>query len=186
MRYALVVVGTSLGGTAALRAVLSELPGTFPLPIAVVIHRPPQSDDHLPVYFQRGVALGIEEARDKLLPEPGHVYIAPADYHLLVEQGHFALSTDEPVCAARPSVDVMFDSAAAAYGQRLIGVILTGHGKDGAEGLAAVARHGGVTIVQQPETAEAPEMPEAALAAVHTATTLPLEAIGPHLAALVS
>jgi two-component system chemotaxis response regulator CheB len=125
----------------------------------------------------------VVEVEDKDLIAPGRVYLAPPDYHLLVEPGSFALSVDERVQYARPSIDVLFESAADAYGERVIGVVLTGANADGAAGLARIAKRGGAAIVQDPETAEAREMPAAALAAA-PATVLPLESIGPHIAEL--
>jgi len=122
--------------------------------------------------------LVIREASDKDELQPGCVYIAPPDYHLLVERGTVALSTEEAVRYSRPSIDVMFESAADAYGERLVGVILTGANDDGALGLKRIRDGGGVAVVQDPATAERREMPEAAIAAVASAKVLPLEEIG--------
>lgn len=126
--------------------------------------------------LQQQSLLPVVEAEDKQAIVPGQVYLAPADYHLLVEPGHFALSTEAPVTFARPSIDVLFESAADAYGERVIGVILTGASHDGAQGLAKIVSNGGLAIVQEPSEAVR-TMPEAAIAAVTTAKILPLSEI---------
>lgn len=123
----------------------------------------------------------VREAGDKDAIEPGHVYVAPPDYHLLVDRGRFALSLEERVQFARPSIDVLFESAADAYRERVIGIVLTGLNQDGAHGLARIKQRGGVAIVQRPETALRRAMPDAALAATATDAVLPLEEIGPFL-----
>jgi two-component system chemotaxis response regulator CheB len=184
MPYELVVVGCSWGGLAALGRLLEHLPDEVDVPIAIAQHRGPDSlRGALQAALQRHLARPVVEAGDKDPVETGHVYVAPPDYHLLVEPGSFALSVDEQVQHARPSIDVLFESAADAYGAGVIGVVLTGANADGAAGLARIAARGGVAIVQDPETAEAREMPEAALAAA-PATVLPLEGIGPFLGQL--
>ena len=184
MPYELIVVGCSWGGLAALGRLLGHLPEEVDLPIAIAQHRSPESPrGGLERALGRDLARPVLEAGDKDPIERGHVYVAPTDYHLLVERGSFALSVDEHVRHARPSIDVLFESAADAYGAELIGVVLTGANADGADGLARIVERGGVAIVQDPETAEAREMPEAALAAA-PATVLPLERIGPHVAEL--
>ena len=184
MPYELIVVGCSWGGVAALGRLLEHLPEEVELPIAIAQHRAPES---LRGGFERSlarhVARPVVEAGDKDPIEPGHVYVAPPDYHLLVERGSFALSVDEHVRHARPSIDVLFESAADTYGARVIGVVLTGANADGADGLARIVERGGAALVQDPATAEAPEMPRAALAATR-ATVLPLERIGAYLADL--
>ncbi len=165
MSYELIVVGCSWGGLAALGRLLEHLPDEVDVPIAIAQHRGPDSlRGALQAALQRHLARPVVEAADKDPIEPGHVYVAPPDYHLLVEVGSFALSVDERVQHARPSIDVLFESAADAYGAGVIGVVLTGANADGAAGLARIAARGGVAIVQDPETAEAREMPEAALA----------------------
>ena len=120
----------------------------------------------------------MQDAEDKLVIEPGKVYLAPPDYHLLVQRGSFALSTDERVQFARPSIDVLFESAAYEYGPGVIGIILTGANEDGAAGLAAVKRRGGVAVIQDPRDALRRTMPEAAIAATAADAVLPLEEIG--------
>ena len=123
----------------------------------------------------------MAEAEDKEAIVPGRVYLAPAGYHLLVEDEHFALSTEPPVWYARPSIDVLFESAAEARGAQVIGVILSGANADGARGLAFIKRCGGIAVVQDPATAESSAMPNAALSATETAEILPLEEIAPFL-----
>lgn len=182
MAYELIVIGVSLGGLTALRKVLGALPKDFPIAVAVVKHRQCDADDTLVDLLQNITVLPVAEAEDKDPVRPGHIYLAPPDYHLLVEKGHFALSTEAPVWYARPSIDVLFESAADAYRKRVVGVILTGNNQDGAQGLAAIQRKGGLTVVQDPQTAEARAMPEAAIAAVVVDKILPLEEIGPFLA----
>ena len=186
MAYELVVIGASAGGLEAVARVLSALPEGFALPIAVAQHRAPAPPDgDLPAVWQRETALRVCEAEDKTTIAPGTVYVAPADYHLLVEtRGRFALSTDAPVLWARPSIDVLFQTAAEAYGEGVIGVILTGASHDGSEGLSAIRRRGGCALVQKPSTAECAVMPSAALAATEVNHVLELGDVGRVLAAL--
>jgi two-component system, chemotaxis family, protein-glutamate methylesterase/glutaminase len=184
MNYELIAVGCSWGGVAALGRLLGHLTDGLDLPIVIAQHRSPESlRGGLELSLGRHMERPVVEPGDKDPIERGHVYVAPSDYHLLVERGSFALSVDEPVRHARPSIDVLLESAADAYGAGVVGVILTGANADGAEGLARVVERGGVAIVQDPETAEAPEMPRAAIAAA-PATVLPLERIGPYVAEL--
>jgi len=180
-RFDLVVVGCSLGGMRAMQIILSALPREFELPIAVVQHRYRTSNEGLPAYFRRTTDMRVVDAEDKQWIKPGHVYFAPANYHLLVEEGEFSLSVDEAVAYSRPSVDVLFESAAQAYGKKVVGVILTGANSDGARGAAEIKKRGGFVVVQDPKTAEAPAMPEAAIAATRVDRILPLERIGPYL-----
>ena len=175
-KYRIAVIGTSLGGLTALEILLGELPADFPLPIVVVQHRDVRSVT-LAQILQRGSRLRVREPGDKEAIRPGVVYLAPPDYHLLLEPDGFALSTDGPVCYARPSIDVLFESAADAFGKGAIGVILTGASSDGASGAAAIDRRGGTLIVQDPHTAESSAMPRAAIAAVPSSRVLPLRAI---------
>ncbi|MBD2242772.1 chemotaxis protein CheB [Nostoc sp. FACHB-888] len=166
MAFEIVVIGTSLGGLSALKILLGNLPADFLVPIAIVQHRHKESNNTLQELLQEYTSLPIREVEDKDEILPGHIYLAPADYHLLVEPGHFALSTDEPVSYARPSIDVLFESAADVYSQQVIGVILTGANQDGMQGLKKIKSLGGLTIVQEPATAESEVMPEAAISAV--------------------
>ena len=159
-----VVIGASAGGVEVLSMLLSALPASCRLSFFVVMHIPRERPSMLPELFGARCALPVKEAEDKEPIQPGTVYFAPPDYHLLIDRGPaFALSSDEPVHFSRPSIDVLFDSAADIYGERLIGVILTGANQDGAEGLAAVGRAGGRTVVQDPVSAAVAYLPEAAL-----------------------
>lgn len=177
----LVVMGASLGGLEALRTVLAALPAEFP-PVAVAQHRGVDSGIGLAGLIGRDSILQVVEAEDKVTLRRGWVYLAPADYHLLVEPGSLALSTEAPVSFARPSIDVLFESAAQAYGPRLVAVLLTASSRDGAAGIAAVHRAGGTVVVEDPTTARSPEAPRAALELTPTARVLPLAEIGPFLA----
>jgi two-component system chemotaxis response regulator CheB len=182
--YEIAVVGTSWGGLAALRTLTTALPRDFALPVAVVQHRHKDSDPLLGALLQDRTSLTVCEVEDKQPILPGFLFIAPPDYHLLVERGHFSLSTDAPVRYSRPSIDVAFMSAADAYGDQVVGVVLTGANADGAQGLRGIADQGGLAIVQAPETAESPTMPRAALDAVPGALALPIPAIAQLLGTL--
>lgn len=186
MAFEIVVIGTSAGGLSALQILLGGLEQEFPAAIAIVQHRHRESDAVLSQVLQRQITLPIKEAEDKDLLQPGHVYLAPPDYHLLVEPGYLSLSTDEPVSYARPSIDVLFESAADVYGHRAIGIILTGANQDGAQGLARIKAAGGRAIVQDPPSAENKTMPEAAIAATLVDQILPLSEIAPALLHLCS
>lgn len=173
-----VVVGGSAGGVDALAMLLPALPPTLPVPVIVVLHLPREKPSLLVEIFSRRCALAVQEAQDKAPIEPGTVYFAPADYHLLIDEGpSFALSVDEPVHYSRPSIDVLFETAADVYGEHLLAVVLTGASQDGAEGLAAVHRAGGITVVQEPQEALSPYMPESALRASPVDHVLPLAGI---------
>jgi two-component system chemotaxis response regulator CheB len=159
-----VVIGASAGGVEALAVLLPALPATFRPSLCIVLHLPRERPSLLVEIFARRCARPIREANDKEPLEPGTVYFAPPDYHMLVEKnGHIALSADEPVHFSRPSIDVLFESAADVYGERLLGIILTGGNEDGAAGLLAVHQAGGVTVVQQPDSAKVPVMVVSAL-----------------------
>jgi two-component system chemotaxis response regulator CheB len=179
----IVVVGTSRGGLKASQVLLSGLQSNFPVPIIIVQHRG-KDESSLCDYLNRTSPLPVSEPEDKELIQPGHVYLAPRDYHLLIEGSGFALSVDAPVAYARPSIDVLFESAADQYKDRTIGVILTGVNSDGAYGLAAIKAHGGLTLVEEPETAAHPEMPEAAIARANPDWILPLNEIAGRLNSL--
>jgi two-component system chemotaxis response regulator CheB len=182
MKRALVVLGASLGGLDALRTMLAALSTSFPWPLVIAQHRSSEDvSDMLPLMLQRTCPLPVREVEDKDPILGGHVYIAPPDYHLLIEQGAFALSTEAKVSYARPSIDVLFDSAAAAYGARVVAVVLTGASADGAQGAARVKAAGGMLLVQDPATAESPTMPLAAIAAAAADAVLPIEALGAYL-----
>ena len=174
-RFRLVVVGASWGGMEALCEVLQALPEGFPVPVAIAQHRSAQSRSTALVgVLDDCTPLRVVEADDKQTIEAGHVYLAPPDYHLLIGEDLLELSTDELVRYSRPSIDVLFESAADAYGSGVIGVILTGANDDGTAGLLRIRRRGGVGIVQDPDTAERREMPEAAIRAGAADSVLPL------------
>ena len=168
MAYGVVVIGSSLGGLQAVSTVLAALPKGFHLPIVIAQHRAtvPPSDGELRAIWQRHASLVVCDAEDKAAIVPGRVYVAPADYHLMIEnRHHLALSTEGPVLWARPSIDVLFETAAEAYGESVIGMVLTGASADGSQGLRAIRARGGCAIVQEPTSAECDVMPRAALAA---------------------
>lgn len=175
----LVVIGASWGGLEAVSSLLMQLSPDFPVPILVAQHRSGDMNDGvLERALGRHTALPVKEIDDKDAVVPGVVYVAPADYHLLVEgRGRVALSVDAPVAYSRPSIDVLFETAADTYGGGVAAVLLTGANEDGTAGLAAVKRRGGITIVQDPETAERREMPESAVRAGVADTVLALEDI---------
>ena len=183
--YDLVVIGASWGGLTALETIFPSLPHACDVAIAVVLHRGVESTGRLSGILRRYASLPVREAQDKEGLLPGHIYIAPPDYHLLVEAGTFALSTEAPVRYARPSIDVLFESAADAYTERVLGVVLTGSSRDGAAGAARIKARGGRLIVQSPETAASPVMPMAAIAAARADWILPLPEIGPKLSHLI-
>jgi two-component system chemotaxis response regulator CheB len=177
--YELIAVGTSWGGLQALSLLLETLPVEVEQPIVVAQHRSVESaDGGLGFLLSQHTRRVVRDAEDKDRIEPGHVYLAPPDYHLLVERGWLALSTEGLVQYARPSVDVLFESAADAYRERAIGIILTGANNDGAHGLRRIKELGGVAIVQDPRTSERRAMPDAAIAATAADAILPIEDIG--------
>lgn len=177
-----VVIGVSAGGLHALSTLLPALPASFPLPILIVQHRPAGSDDFLAKNLNRISALTVKEAEEKEELRGGVAYIAPADYHLLVERNEtLSLSAEPKENFSRPSIDVLFESAAYVWSEKLIGVILTGANSDGANGLALIKQRGGVAMVQDPKTAEHDAMPRAAIEASPIDTILPI----PKIAALL-
>lgn len=178
----LVVIGVSLGGLDALRVLLGALPANFPAAIIIVQHRVMEESGELAMLLENAASMSVEFPLDKECIQTGRVYIAPPNYHLLVEGDHFAFSLDAPKNYARPSIDVLFESAADACGAGVTGIVLTGMGCDGARGLAAIHRRGGRALVQSPREAAAAEMPLAALAAVPDARQLTLKEMGAQLA----
>lgn len=177
-----VVIGVSAGGLKALSAILPTLPADYPLPVMIVIHLPPDRDSVVASLFDDKCALTVREAEDKEDILPGNIYFAPPDYHLLIEPDRrLSLSSEEPVLFSRPSVDVLFETAADVYGETLIGIILTGANPDGAAGLKVVASAGGRALVQRPDLAYASAMPEAALEMCPQAESLTLEQISEEL-----
>lgn len=177
-RYGAVVVGVSMGGVEALRFLLGGLPEDFPLPLLIVHHVGSDSESALARMLDSCCAIRVKEAEEEETIKSGTAYLAPPNYHLLVERGRtLSLSVDIPVNFARPSIDVLFESAADVFGPALIGIILTGAGSDGANGLKRIKDKGGVAIVQNPADAEADSMPRSALAAVEVDHVLPLKDI---------
>jgi two-component system chemotaxis response regulator CheB len=180
-----IVMGASAGGVEALMRLLPALPATVNIPLFIVLHLPRDRPSLLPEVFAPKCLLRVCEAQDKEPVRPGTVYFAPPDYHLLVDEGpRLALSSDEPVNFSRPSIDVLFESAADVYGPRLLGIVLTGANEDGAAGLAAVSAAGGLTIVQQPQSAQVKSMVISALNRNPTSQVLELEGIATLLATL--
>jgi two-component system, chemotaxis family, protein-glutamate methylesterase/glutaminase len=177
-----IVIGASAGAFEALSSLLPGLAADYPLPILIVVHLPPGNSSLFAELFRARCAIQVREAGDKEPIKPGVAYFAPPDYHLLVEDDRrLSLSGDEPVLFSRPSIDVLFESAADAYHGGLIGVVLTGANSDGAQGLKAVVEAGGAAIVQSPDSAYATAMPEAALRACPEAHILPLDEIALYL-----
>jgi two-component system chemotaxis response regulator CheB len=173
-----VVIGASAGAVEALQALLPALPAGATLPLVVVVHTPPQRKSLLPTLFGPRCAIPIREAEDKVPVAPGTVWLAPPDYHLLIEHDrHFALSVDDPVNYSRPSIDVLFESAADAYGAELMAVVLTGANADGAAGARAVRQAGGFVVAQDPASAEVDIMPRATIDAAAPQLVAPLDRI---------
>jgi two-component system chemotaxis response regulator CheB len=163
-RIDLIAIGGSWGGMDAVISILNGLPADFPVPVAIVLHRHKSMVSSLVEIFARNLTLHVKEVDEKEKIEAGIVYIAPRNYHILIEKNRsFSLCVSEEVHYARPSIDVFFESAAGIYKKRLLGILLTGANADGSEGLKAIADNGGTTIVQDPEDAESPYMPESAL-----------------------
>lgn len=180
-----VVIGGSAGGMRALSTILSALPADFAMPIAIVLHVHEGSSGYLATYLDNNCALRVKEADDKEPLAVGTIYIAPAGYHLLIEGDKtLALSVDAPVLFARPSIDVLFESAADAYRDGLIGVILTGGNSDGSQGLKKIQKMGGLTIAQDPADAEVDYMPRAAIQTTTIDHILPLNTIATLLTTL--
>jgi len=178
-----IVIGGSAGAFDVLRLVLHSLPPKLPVPLAVVLHLLPTRPSGLVPALQQVCVLPVREAEDKEPAEPGVVYLASPNYHLLLEKNrHFSLSTDEPVHFSRPAIDVLFESAADAYGAELCGILLSGANEDGARGLQRIRAVGGLTAVQAPSTAVARVMPEAALVLDAAEVALEPHALGPWLA----
>ena len=181
-RFDLVVVGASWGGLHAVGALLTDLSPGVGVAVVVALHRASHGiEGTLVQYLQGRAAVPVQEVEDKDEIVEGHVYVAPADYHLLVERGHFALSLDAPVLYSRPSIDVVLETAAEAYGERMVAVVLTGANEDGTRGAGAVRQRGGLVIVQDPDTAERREMPGAVIASGEVDEVLPLDRIAGRL-----
>jgi len=178
MHYEAIVIGTSSGGMNALKFLFSALPIEFGIPIIIVQHISPRSENQWIKLLNNNSKLYLKEADEKEKIEHGKVYIAPPNYHLMIEQNKtFSLTIDERVNYSRPSIDVLFESAAEAYKNKLIGVILTGSNSDGTKGIKRIKEYGGLTIAQDPETAESSYMPASAIAAIQPDYILSLENI---------
>lgn len=177
-KYRAVVIGTSSGGMNALKVVLPALPAGFDMPVIVVQHIGALSDNYWITLLDGICELVVKEVDEKEKVEKGHVYVAPPNYHIMIEKDEtFSLSIDERVNYARPSIDVLFETAAIAYRDALIGIVLTGANDDGAKGMGIIKQHGGMTIAQDPATAEAGYMPASAIDAVQIDHVLPLQDI---------
>ncbi len=181
----IIVIGVSQGGLEALSTLLAALPKTFNKSIIIVQHRAADSDSYLSEHLNLISPMQVKEAQDKEPIRPGVAYVAPADYHLLVEkQASLSLSDDERVNYTRPSIDVLFETAAECYGPALMGIVLTGNNSDGARGLKTIKDLGGTTMIQDPQDAQVPAMPLAAQAITQIDYTLTLKEIGKLLAEL--
>ncbi|MBT3206909.1 MAG: chemotaxis protein CheB [Bacteroidetes bacterium] len=184
-KYEAIVIGVSAGGMAALNTIMPALPKNFSIPILIVQHISPRSENYLVHILNNSCKLKVKEADEKEKIENGKVYLAPPNYHFLVEEDFtISLSTEERVNYARPSINVLFESAAIAYKNSLIGVILTGANNDGSQGLKSIKDYGGYVIVQNPKTAEVESMPKAALKATKTNNVFELEKIAEILISL--
>jgi len=185
--YKAIVIGVSAGGLAALSKLFPCLPDRFPLPVIVVQHVHAAANRYIYTHFNNKCTLTIKEADDKEEIRPGFLYFAPPDYHLLIERDEtFSLSIDARVNYSRPSIDVLFESAVYVWSSGLIGILLTGANNDGAHGMRLIKEHGGLTIAQDPATAEYPVMPKAAIDAGVVDEVLGLEQIGKRLIELGS
>jgi two-component system, chemotaxis family, protein-glutamate methylesterase/glutaminase len=177
-RYEAIAIGVSAGGLEALTLVIPQLPKTFSMPVMIAQHLHEKEEGFLAKHLNNKSKLSVHEAYDKENIKTGYVYIAPANYHLLVEEGKtFSLSSEGRINWSRPSIDALFQSAADAYGDTLIGVILTGANKDGSLGLKTIKENGGLTIAQDPTTAHAEAMPSSAIKTVSVDHVLPLQGI---------
>jgi two-component system chemotaxis response regulator CheB len=184
-QYEAVVIGSSAGGLNALKTLFRGLDRSFKLPVIMVQHISPDSENYMVHILNDLKKIPVKEADEKERPVPGTAYMAPPNYHLLIEPNRtFTLTVDERVNYARPSIDVLFETAAEAYKDTLIGIILTGANNDGSRGLKKIRDFGGLTIVQDPETAEVDSMPRAAVQTAHPHHTVVLEEIAPLLNSL--
>lgn len=183
--YQAIVIGGSSGGFQALQTVLGLLPRDYSLPVMVVLHQSPTSDNNLANSLNNVCLLTVKEAEEKEVIAEGFVYIAPANYHLLVERDYtLSLSVEDRVWYSRPAIDVLFETAADAFEARLVGVLLTGANQDGTAGLQRIRQRGGLTLAQDPTEAYMPAMPESAIRAGVVDRVLPLATIGALLASL--
>lgn len=184
--YDAIVIGASAGGLYVMTRLLQPLPANFPIPVIVAQHRSRDERSLLEEVLQQKCAVRIKQADEKELIQKGAVYFAPPDYHLLIENDRsFSLSFDAPVNFSRPSIDVLFESAADVYKERLLGIILTGANSDGAGGIKRIGMQGGTTIGQKPETADYPEMPKAAINTGYVRYIMTPDEISRYLLALI-
>ena len=182
LKYRCISIGVSAGGMEALSIIIPGLPASFPVPVVVIQHISPHSDNYMTRHLDNISAIKVKEVDEKEKIKPGIVYTAPPNYHVLLEEDEtFSLSVEERVNFARPSIDVFFQSAADVYGPHLVGVVLTGANNDGSQGLKMIKEKGGLTIVQDPDTADVDGMPRAAIAATKIDHILTLEQICPFL-----
>ena len=178
----IVVIGASAGAVEALRGILPNLPKEFPLPIVVVVHMPSDKKSILAEIFQTNCLLNVREAEDKEPLKKGTIYFAPPDYHVLLESDRrISLSSEEPVLYSRPSIDVLFESAAEALGSNVVGILLTGANNDGSRGLKAIQEAGGIILIQNPKEAQANTMPQAALDMCPEVQSMSLQQISTYL-----
>jgi len=180
-----VAIGASAGGVEALHVVVEAFPASFPVPVLIVQHMDPRHRSMLAGLLARRCRLAVKQAVSGETVMGGTVYIAQPDAHLIVRDGRLVLTDTKAVHFSRPSIDLLFESVAAAYGDRAISVILSGSGVDGADGTRAVKAKGGTTIAQSPASAAHAGMPQAARATGCVDVTLPLEEIGPAIVSLV-
>ena len=185
-QFDVVAIGASAGGVEALHAVVAVLPGDFPVPVLIVQHMDPRHKSMLAGLLARRCKLGVKQAAHEERIEPGTIYIARPDKHLIVRGDRLVLTDTQPVHFSRPSIDRLFESVADTYGDRAIAVILSGSGVDGAAGVRAVKSKGGTTLIQDPASAAHSGMPQAARATGCVDVALPLEEIGPALVSLVT
>ena len=185
-KFHAVVIGSSAGGFNALKVIFCRLDKKFPLPVILVQHMSPDTDNYLPSLLDDFHRLRVKEADEKEIPQGGTAYVAPPNYHLLIETDRsFTLTVGERVNYARPSIDVLFETAAEAYQQYLIGILLTGANNDGSHGLKRIKEMGGYAIVQDPDEAEATAMPRSAIETVKVDQVLTLKEIANFLNSLV-
>lgn len=177
-RCSVVVVGVSAGGMEALGRLVPGLAAHFPVPVVIVQHLAPDSDDYLPRWLDQRSALHVVQAQHGMALQPGCAYVAPPNYHLVFENPTtLAVLNDEKVNFSRPSIDVLFESAAEVFGRGAVAVVLTGANGDGAKGAAAVHKAGGRVVVQSPEDAQVDTMPRAAIALTQPDAVVPLDAM---------
>lgn len=185
-KYQAVVIGSSAGGLNALKTLFEFLDKRFPLPVIIVQHVSPDAENYLPLFLNSMKKINVKEADEKEIPETGMAYVAPPNYHLLMEHDRsFTLTVGERINYARPSIDILFETASEAYREGLIGIILTGANSDGSKGLKKIKEMGGLAIVQDPDEAETDTMPRAAIEAVETDHILTLKEIANFLNALI-